>query len=481
MATLLFKTEPRFDTATIRGLLVRFVPHLRWQCGDDERGGPEDSASLDRPQTIIGRIAGEQILLCVSRGSGGFVSRSGGEVPEHAFFATVSTPSTENLPLAMRISALVSLGMTTQARGSWLQLEDGGSWLGSTDMAKSMDIIANDQPLADIMRLGTPEAPRATSNQTNTTTAATLPAQEPKPKKARLGTFSIALDGDVHIDWAQIDEAMTIVDPDGGWHSCAIPQGMGVVTGRANITLAAAPWPLEAQVIADGYARSFWFDGDRARVDRHRQHITLHIEAPETYEARLATAKVVTIIVGLIAKLPQVAAVYNHEVCTIFSAQMAMDQTSILGSGELPIQLWTWTAFDSMTDGDVSMTTGGLMPFLGYEIEIWNAPHPVRFALEKLNGALRYLLISGPVINHGDTIGDSSDDQSTRCFFGQSRANRPVPIEVMFLEFDTARATQPGPDVPSLPSSLMPPVSAPAPQPQPQPLRRAGGFGRKGL
>lgn len=481
VATLLFLDDVVFPTGSIAGTLSRFAPTFRWQCGDDDRGGP--SASFARPQTIIGRdTSNEPVIVCVHATKGQFVPASGRALPRHECHVSISAPTTDDAALAFRVTVLVALGVAGQGKTCSLQLEDGGNWLDFDDMSKILTILENDGPLRDVLRLGSAEPDSQAAGPI--VRAATAPDPEPlaeKHGKGRLGTFTILLDADVHIDWPEIDEAMRIVDPDGNWHSVAVPGGMGMVLGRANIILAWSPVPVEPQVIADGYARSFWFDGDPARVARHRQQIAIFVQAPEDFEGKLATAKIATIIVGLIAKLPQVAAVYNHEVCTIFSAKMAMDQTSILASGELPIQLWTWTAFESMADGNVSMTTGGLMPLLGYELEVWNAPHPVKFVLSKLNETLRYLLISGPVIKHGDTVGELSNDQSVRCFFGPSRANRPVPIDVMFLEFDTGRTTQPRPDLPPLPSSLLPPTAAKAAAPQPQPLRRVGGFARKGL
>jgi hypothetical protein len=233
-----------------------------------------------------------------------------------------------------------------------------------------------------------------------------------------------------------------------------------------------SPLPMGAAAIDDACLRSFWFDGDRARVARHRQFITLQIDSPDDYADRLLTAKIATLIIGAIASLPQASAVLNNMVTTIFSPEMAKNQVGILHSDELPIQLWTWTAPNSMEDGNVCLTTGGFAPLLGFEVEVWNAPHAVSFVADKLSETLRYLLIKGPVIAHGDTIGSEPGDRSIRCFFGESRVSRPQPTKAMFLEFDTKAVAQPRPDllVPSLARDHEPP-----------PLRRAGGFGRKGL
>jgi hypothetical protein len=250
---------------------------------------------------------------------------------------------------------------------------------------------------------------------------------------------------------------------------------MGMIMGRAGIMAIWSPIPMGRAAIEDACLRSFWFDGDRERVARHRQYISLNIESPDDYQARLMTAKIATFVVGALAGLPQASAVFNNGITTIFSPDMARKQVGILHADELPIQLWTWTAPNSLEDGNVCLTTGGFQPLLGYEVEVWNAPHPVAFVSEKMSQTLRYLLINGPVINHGDTIGAEPGDRSIRCFFGDSRVDRPQPTRAMFLEFDTGNAAAPPRRDLPLPPSLR------ALQPEAPLLRRAGGFGRKGL
>ncbi|WHO39302.1 DUF4261 domain-containing protein [Sphingobium sp. AP49] len=136
-----------------------------------------------------------------------------------------------------------------------------------------------------------------------------------------------------------------------------------------------------------------------------------------------------------------------------------------------------------------------MLPFTGYEVELWNAPGTLEQVAERLNGVLRYLLINGPVISHGDTIGDHAADRSTRCFLGDSRADRGADVvPAMLLEFDGVSgdtAVRPRADLPQAASAIAPPIPAAASAPaMPAPSRATpaglgrrapGGFGRKGL
>jgi len=138
----------------------------------------------------------------------------------------------------------------------------------------------------------------------------------------------------------------------------------------------------------------------------------------------------------------------------------------VLDAGELPAPLFIATAFHATTPGSVSLSTTGLMPFTGFEVEAWNAPGDADAIGERLGAVLRHLLRQGPVLRHGDTLGGGA----IRALHGTSRAERPYagdkPLPALWLEFGEARPYLPRP-------VAVPAVAAP--------LRRPGGFGRKGL
>jgi hypothetical protein len=289
--------------------------------------------------------------------------------------------------------------------------------------------------------------------------AAPAEPQAAADEKALLGEFTLLLDSEIHVDWDRIQQAMAVIDKDGGWTVVASPGGLGMAMGRCTIMMLFSHMPHPLTRVADALKRSPWYDGDLTRVGDHRHYLHLRIAAPERYEAKAQTAKAATIMIGLLTQLPQVAAVINEKTGTIFAPAQVHDLVGILHQDEVPIQLWTWTAPDSLEDGDVSLSTSGLEPFLGFEVELWNAPHPVEFVRRKVNGVLRYLLINGPVIGHGDVIGETPGDRSVRCFLGLSRAHRPEPVKAMFLEFDLP-AAEPRPDRPP-PPPLHPETLAP--------------------
>ncbi|WP_404336995.1 DUF4261 domain-containing protein [Sphingomonas sp. MMS12-HWE2-04] len=469
MAVLLLHRPIAFPASRIRQMLTQMYPNIVWRAGEEDDGRSETQIPLIRPQTILGRDGPDIVIACVELVPRAYAPANGNVPPAHSSHITISRASTPDDAFARGIALIVATTLAVEGdEGALLQLDPGENWLDTTDMRSLAKLLETDRSLARRGDFGRPE-------QGGDAAPVPAPTDERVAPPGRLGSFTLLLDRPIHIDWSVIDEGMRAVDPGGGWTSCAVPQGMGFIQGRSKITLIALPMPYDPSAIHGALGRSFWFDGDRDRIARQRGYITISAEAPDSFEAKLATAKVLTLIVGVLARDPAVVAVFNNMVSTLFSPEMASAQMATLTTGQIPIQLWVWAAPNRIEDGNASFTTGGLEPFLGYEVEVWNAPYPVATVAEKLSGVLRYLLQAGPVIAHGDTIGTSADDQQTRCFFGPSRADRPQPVKAMFVEFGEPAAETPRPDP-------VPPPAPPPPPPAPPAFgRRPGGFGRKGL
>jgi hypothetical protein len=297
--------------------------------------------------------------------------------------------------------------------------------------------------------------------------AAPTKPDTPSEDTVKLGTFTLLLDGMLDsFDWSPIDQFLAQYDPEGGWNRITVPGGMGCISGRGLIVMVGHHEPVPPSRMVDMLRRSPWYKGDLDRLTYHKHQLTLMISAPADFEAKRTVAIAATVVMGLLIRAPQAIALVNDTVDTIFDRATMEELVPIVGTGEIPIGLWTWTAPDSLRDGNVSLSTGGLEPFLGYEIETWQAPHPLAYVKEQMSQVIRYLLIEGPVMNHGDTLGKAAGDQPIRCFFGESRANREQPVTAMFIEFADTDQVTPRPD----------PIPDADEEQPPRPI-----FGRKGL
>lgn len=191
--------------------------------------------------------------------------------------------------------------------------------------------------------------------------------------------------------------------------------------------------PLETQLQREALLRSHWFRGG---VPQHLGQLALcSMDAPEDTLARVRVASLMTILARFIATRLGAVAVYNGAVGSLLEVERLEMMAEIGARRELPLLLWTFTAPHSTVDGDVSLSTGGFVPFLGCEIEVWNAPRPVVEVKSFLDGVIKYLLANGPIVNSGDTLGRAKDDRAIRAVIGHSRTSRNASTKVLRLEW----------------------------------------------
>jgi hypothetical protein len=156
-----------------------------------------------------------------------------------------------------------------------------------------------------------------------------------------------------------------------------------------------------------------------------------------------------TLLLGLLTRSPGCVALLNNGVHTLLEPEQVQSQVGHLHKNQIPLMLWTWTAPDSMVKDSVSMSTGGMRPFLGYEVEVWNAPGEPAWVGDKLSEVLNYLLHVGPVVKDGDTFGESKGDRSIRGFFGTTKAQRgDTSVKALMLEFEGPGSASPHADAP---------------------------------
>lgn len=193
--------------------------------------------------------------------------------------------------------------------------------------------------------------------------------------------------------------------------------------------------PLEANLIGEARARSWWYkDGERAAT--HRAHWVIAAGMDKDWKSAVLRAKASSLIAALLIQHnPSIVAVWNGVNGTLFTPDSVRRDLNFVGKNQVPLAFWTFSALHSLTDGDVSITTGGMAPFIGYELEIWRAPRPAEVVNTQLNAVSNYLLFSGPIIRSGETIGLAGDGETLLCEFGPSRVERNAPTQALFLSF----------------------------------------------
>lgn len=280
--------------------------------------------------------------------------------------------------------------------------------------------------------------------------------------------IALLVDGPLNIRVNKLVDALNEFDEENTWSHTApgldgdpdavTSETLGLIAEGPTgglVTLMDISVPLDAGLVQEACARSWWYqEGERAAA--HRGHWLIAGGATDSWKAAVLRAKVSTLIAALVIHdNPSVVAVWNGVVGTLFTPDNVRGDLRFIARDQVPIMFWTHCALHSLEDGDVSMSTAGMKPFVGYEIEIWNAPRTAQQVNEQLNAVLNYLLDRGPVISAGQTIGRDGDPETLYCEFGPSRAERNEPVEALFLTYLDGEPEAAAPPKPKSKSSFL--------------------------
>ncbi|QGP79673.1 DUF4261 domain-containing protein [Sphingobium sp. CAP-1] len=468
MAIIVFTQTIPFPIAPLRQLLAAQLPLYKWQIGEADDGGARTMGQWSDHQLISGRTDAT-ILFCELFAR---MEPLASDAPLHGWHLEIRRPTTDNDAIAHRVLLLIASVVMAADDGALCQLLPGGGWLSCEETARAAKALLAGETLEKIAQFGRPASSFAGSRAAapspprregryagltpeqalnlgdmDETMARILHEQgmgdiadgmgltrppafaHERPQPDRLPTMVLLAREPLILDWNQVAEGIRVIDPAGDWRVGETGVGNGLIHGRgATIRFDSGQGALPAYLLAQAQARSHGLsEEDRCIIASHRLHHSISIDLDTRaadFVAVRQTAKVATLLIGLAAKRPGCVGLFNAGVGTVMPVERVYSQVGILGSDEVPITLWTWAAFHSTQADAISISTGGMRPFTGYEVELWDAPGTLEQVAERLNGVLRYLLINGPAIRHGDTIGDHAGDRSTRCFLGDSRADR---------------------------------------------------------
>ncbi|URW75436.1 DUF4261 domain-containing protein [Sphingomonas donggukensis] len=442
MAVIVFSQPVPFPIAPLREMLGKYLPLYRWQCGEDDDGGAKQMGVFGQTGLIAGRSSATVIFTEYRCTLGRFPGGPAGE-----WYLEIFTPTTEHQAVADRIVALTAaILMIPDADDARCQLVPGGAWLAAGGLTEVVKLVNDGTSLVEAATMLAALAP-GRSVEPVRTAAPRVDLSGADYSRRVLPLMLVLCDRRVQPHWAQAAEFARDLDLDGGWEV----RGDALVGRGTCIAVQASTAPVPPEIWEDSYTRSFWFQGDRAAVAGHAMHLTIG-SVLDTAASDFATvrqvAKVMTLLTGMIARLPGVVAVVNGAIGTIYEPDRAAGFLGILARDQLPVMLWSWTKPHSMADGNVCLSTSGLEPFLGHELEVWNAALPCDEVRDQMSDLIVYLLDNGPVIGHGDTAGRTKGDKAIRCFLGPSRAERDQPVQALFLEFgDTDALVVPKADV----------------------------------
>lgn len=128
--------------------------------------------------------------------------------------------------------------------------------------------------------------------------------------------------------------------------------------------------------------------------------------------------------------LPTIGAVWTNGNCL---TQTAAFQAAAEGLAERNIPVMSWVGLyilrgPDTADGQptIAVLTRGLLSFIGREIEFLPTTRPVPDTAQRVIGLSQYLISSGPVIQDGETVGVSEQEQIRVKYAAQGQMGVPV-------------------------------------------------------
>lgn len=191
--------------------------------------------------------------------------------------------------------------------------------------------------------------------------------------------------------------------------------------------------PLPPDAWEPAARRASWNAGP-ALAEGYAHAVIALIDAADTHAKALNGAAAVTIVLAALAAiLPAKAAVFT-EAETVQKPSVLADHVRHLLEGQIPIPLWVGLALthaEPSPEGArrISVSTTGLRPFAGREIEFLPTSLDPMEVGRRIIGLAAYLVGNGPVIRDGDTVGMSNDERIAVTYADEgSRPGVPVML-----------------------------------------------------
>lgn len=176
----------------------------------------------------------------------------------------------------------------------------------------------------------------------------------------------------------------------------------------------------------EGPCRAAWYwPGAAAALRGHVAHILVVMKSkalPRT-EAALALTRVVAALAGTSAA----AGVFWGGNGTVHAPGPFLDTALHGNQRNLPLDLWIAFALVPEPDGTHSLYTSGMEEFGLLEIEIRSSRRDPQYLRDCAYNVAHYLLLKGPIIKPGETVG-VSDEERIPVAFGPSMCDERTTV-----------------------------------------------------
>lgn len=195
--------------------------------------------------------------------------------------------------------------------------------------------------------------------------------------------------------------------------------------GGAAITIGQMPAKIPTAELEGPCQTSLLWPSAADEIQRHQSHsIVTILDASDPITAsKLLTSAVVSFM----AVHESAIGVYWCDSVAVHSKDVFNELATELLPDQLPAILWVDYRVSPTENGRANGFTHGLKSLGHKEIEAMDAHENAKELYDRLSGLVDYLLENGPVINDGDTLGESETER-IRCIVGESKAGHPDAV-----------------------------------------------------
>ena len=187
------------------------------------------------------------------------------------------------------------------------------------------------------------------------------------------------------------------------------PDVCSFVIGRDTAAISLMDAPIPWSDLERPCATAWYWPEATASLRDHQAHILVVVLSES--EDRVATALLLTSLVAAVASSSDAVGVCWVPATLVHSPEAFLSASQEMSKEYLPLYLWVDFAIQQQHDGSYSLFTTGLREFGLMEIEVRGSYKDPEFLMDRVFNIAHYLLDNGPVLEDGETIGLSDDEE----------------------------------------------------------------------
>jgi hypothetical protein len=164
---------------------------------------------------------------------------------------------------------------------------------------------------------------------------------------------------------------------------------------------------------------AYYWKGARTIMTGHKSHYVVAVSSKKA--SVIEKYLILTKIVFSLGQYFDTVGIYWNPSYQIFKPQHYFSFSSLIHENKFPVPIWIKVVADKNDDGSYNLYTEGMENFNQREMEIINYKGSFSEGLFSLLDLADYLLINGPIVKDGDTVGSRQEPIKTK--FTKSRVN----------------------------------------------------------